>query len=150
MRNHRLMLFIVAAMILGLASFTTAHMMGGHQGHSHMNGSDSTYQPGMMGMGMMGDNGQFYNMMGNMSQYCTTMTDNFDQLESHLQTMMQINDMPTLKKEMQKQYDMMQRMHKRMMQQRNVWHNMMSMMYPEDPPGTQGQSGQKSDQSGSK
>lgn len=149
MRKHRLMLFIVSAMILGLASFTAAHMMGG-EGHSQMNGSDSNYQPGMMGMGMMGDNGEFYNMMGNMPQYCNTMTDNFDQLENNFQKMMQINDNTALKKEMQKHYDMMQEMYQNMTCQQNVWHTMMSMMYPEDPPGTEGQSGQKSDQSGSK
>jgi len=150
MRKHRLMLFIVTAMILGLASFTTAQMMGGNNHHHYMNQSDSTYQSGTMGMGMMGMMNQFDSMMGDMSQYCNTMTGNFDKLESHFEKMMQMDDMTALKKEMRKHYDMMQEMHQNMTRQQNVWHTMMSMMHSDYQRGMMGQNDEGSGQSGNK
>ncbi len=133
MRQNRLMLVMVFALTLGLASFAAAQMMGGNHDHSAMNKDDSTEHTGMMGEGMMMKMG---NMMGDMSQHCKMMSNNFDDLQSHFEKMMKMDDMSALKAEMRKHHDMMIQMHQSMKEQRSMCQNMMSMMHSGGMMGT--------------
>lgn len=82
---------------------------------------------GMMRMGTTGMTSNTNNMMDSMSENYSAMSTSFDNLESHLKSMMKINDLKTLKAELQKQYEMMQSMRNNMMQQQ-MWQNMTSFM----------------------
>ncbi|MDX9857614.1 MAG: hypothetical protein RBT76_07485 [candidate division Zixibacteria bacterium] len=145
MRQNRLMLVMVIALTLGLASFAAAQMMGGDHDHSSMNKDDSTAHFGMMGEGMMMKMG---NMMGDMSKHCKMMSSEFDDLQSHFEKMMKMDDMKALKAEMQKHHDMMTQMHENMSEQRSMCQNMMSLTHSGGMPGMMGADSAKSEADG--
>ena len=126
MRQNRLMLVMAIVLTFGLASFAAAQMMGGDHNHSGMNKDDSTAHSGMMGEGMMMKMG---NMMGDMSKHCKMMSHDLDDLQTHFEKMMMMDDMEALKAEMQKHHDMMTKMHDNMSEQRTMCENMRSMMH---------------------
>lgn len=130
MRQRTLMLTIVALLILGVASFGIAQMMGG--GHGHMSKSDSSSQSVMMDKKMMKNMGS---MMNNMMQHCQMMSNDFGELESHFEKMMQMDDMGELRSEMQKHHEMMQGMHKNMMEQQEYCQEMRTIMHSESMQG---------------
>lgn len=128
MRQNRLMLVIASVLTLGLTSLVFAQMMGGSQGHMSTGQSDSVSQSAPMGTGhMMGMMATNDSLMGQMSQYCRTMTADFDKLQSHFEKMMKLDDMTALKAEMQKHHDMMMTMRSQMRDQQQSCQNMMSM-----------------------
>lgn len=133
-RNSHRMPIIALVFIFGLASIAAAQMMGGGHGQVMMNQADSTSRSTMMGdsnmsgMGMTGMMSRMDSMMDNMSQHCKMMSNEFSKLKDHFDSMMQINDMKTLKYEMKKHQDMMNDMRQGMMQQKSMCQNMMSMM----------------------
>jgi hypothetical protein len=104
-------------------------MMGGMMGGMSMGQNDTSSHSATMGMGrMMGTMQPADSLASQMSQYCQMMTSDFGELETHFEKMMQIQDMKTLKAEMQKHHDMMMTMQSRMNGQRQMCQNMMSMM----------------------
>jgi len=155
MKPYRLTLPIVVLLTLGLASFAFGQMMGGAHGSSAMDNTDSTSYGGMMMNGGMMNGGMMMNrgtmmklgsMMGNMSNSCNMMSNDFSRLKSHFEEMMQIKDMKTLKAEMQKHHDMLNRMYDNMSKQHSMFLNMMSMM---NSAGMNGMMGTNSTESGS-
>lgn len=145
MRQNRLMLLTVFVLTIGVASFAFAQMMGGNHDHSAMNKDDSTSHSGMMGEGMIMNMG---NMMGDMSQHCKMMSNNFDDLQSHFEMMMRMDNMEALKAEMQKHHDMMKEMHDNMSAQQSMCQNMMSMMPSGGMHGSMGSDSTKSESGG--
>jgi len=67
-------------------------------------------------------------MMNNMSSHWKMMSDSFGKLEDHFNSMMKMDNMAQLKKEMQKHHDMMSSMQQQMTDSRQVCSQMMSMM----------------------
>jgi TolA-binding protein len=126
MRLSRAMYLVVALMILGLASFTTAQMMGGKHGHAAMGQTDSLSQSATMGKGMMGRTAVPDSLMTNMTRKCQTVSSDFDQLQSHFDMMMQMQDMKGLKDEMQKHQEMMKKLGVDINQQQGTWQRMMA------------------------
>jgi hypothetical protein len=127
------MLLVVTVLTLGLASFAVAQMMGGNHGHKGnmpMGQNDTLSQSATMGTGhMMGTMPSEDSLVSDMSQYCQMMSNDFDKLQSHFDKMMKIDDMKSLKAEMQKHHDMMVQMHQSMNREGNMVQNMMSMMH---------------------
>ena len=123
MKQSLRMLTIVALLTFGLATFGIAQMMGGNHDHSMKGNTDSASQSGMMNKGKM-DKGMM--KMGDMSKNCKMMSNNFEKLEKHFGTMMQMNDMSALKSEMMKHQEMMQTMMKTMSDHQAMCMNMMN------------------------
>ncbi len=111
MKNSIRMFTTVAVLTLGLASFGVAQMMSGNHEHASTDKGDSQSQSGMMNMGKMG-------MMKDMS-------DNFDKLQTHFESMMQIDDINTLKAEMKNHQEMMQSMRDNMSEHQAMCMKMM-------------------------
>jgi hypothetical protein len=129
MKKNRLMLAIVTILTLGLTPLVMAQMMGGSHGNMPMGQNATQSQSATMGKEQM--NGKIPptdSLVSQMSNSWQMMSGNFSKLESHFQQMMKIQDMKTLKAEMQKHYDMMKSMHAYMNNQRGMYQNMMSMM----------------------
>ncbi|HDL02178.1 MAG TPA: hypothetical protein ENH23_08110 [candidate division Zixibacteria bacterium] len=112
MKSSIRMFTVVAVLTLGLASFGVAQMMSGNHEHSSTDKADSQSQSGMMNMGKMG-------MMKDMSN-------NFDKLKTHFDSMMQIDDINTLKAEMKKHQEMLQTMRDNMSEHQTMCMNMMN------------------------
>ena len=74
------------------------------------------------------------------------MSGDFNELQSHFEKMMQMQDMKTLKAEMQKHHDMMIRMRNNLNKQHSMFQNVMSMMHST---GMYGMMGADSTESGS-
>jgi hypothetical protein len=115
---------VAAALALAVAPFAAAHMMNGNQGNASPENVEPAAQPGMMGngmmgMGMMGMMSHMNAMVGNMSRYYTTMSTDFDKLDGHLDKMMQIDDITTLKAELKKHQDMTRELRQEMTGQNN-------------------------------
>ncbi len=129
MRKNRLMLAMVTILTLGLSSMVLAQMMGGSHGNMPMGQNATQSQTATMNRGQMnGTVPPADSLVNQMRQSWGMMSGNFDKLESHFRQMMQIQDMKTLKAEMQKHYEMMQQMHSYMNNQQGMYQNMMSMM----------------------
>ncbi len=122
MMKHSIhILTLTLFLAFALPSFGTAQMtMGGSHGNMPMGKADTTSQPSAM----MGSN--IMPMMKDLSGQNDTAINDFNKLESHFNTMMKITDMDMLKAEMKKHQDMMQNMHKDMMEQEGMIKNMMS------------------------
>ncbi len=116
MKHSIRMLATVILLTLGLASFGVAQMMGGNHDRSSMGMADSTSQSGMMNMGKMGE----------MSQNCKLMSNNFGKLQENFNAMMQINDINALKTEMKKHQEMMQAMSDNMAEHQAMCMKMMN------------------------
>jgi hypothetical protein len=120
---------VAAALALAVAPFAVAQMMHGNQTNAPSENVAPNSQPGMMGSGMMGNGmmgmgmmgmmSHMNTMMGNMSKYYTTMSADLDKLDSHLDKMMQIDDITTLKAELKKHQDMTRELRQEMTGQNN-------------------------------
>jgi hypothetical protein len=137
MKRSIQMFAIIAVLSIGLVSLGVAQMMNKKQGQSPMTGKDPMSQSGTMGMGMMGMMNRLDNMMGNMSRNCTMVNNDFEKLQKHFQSMMQMTDMNSLKAEMEKHQQMMQNMQQNMMQQEKLCRNMASLMGSQNMQGSQ-------------
>ena len=129
MIQNRNMLLIAAVLTLGLASLAAAQMMGGSHGQMSTSQNDTLSHSATMGMREINKMNQADSTIINMSQYSRMMSDEFDKLQSHFDKMMQIQDMKTLKAEMQKHQELMNQMHESMGKQHSMIQNMMSMMH---------------------
>ena len=67
-------------------------------------------------------------MMQDMSDHYDTDVKSFDSLEQHLDNMMRITDMDSMKVELQKQMNMMRAMHETMVVQQNMFDNVMTSL----------------------
>jgi hypothetical protein len=132
MRSSVRMLTVSALLVLGLVTLGVAQMMSGGNGHMSQMVADSSSQRGQMNI---------MNMMNNMSDHYMMMTSDFDSLQQHFNSMMQINDMGALKSEMKKHRKMMQTMHDTMTEQKGMFQNMMSMMHSGGMQGMMGMDG---------
>lgn len=139
MNNSRRIYAIALVLVLGLVPFAAAQMMGGGMAADK---ADTTSPSGMMGMGMMH---RMNGMMGDMSQHHKMMSGDFQNLETHFNKMMQIQDMSELKAEMKKHQEMMQNMHESADQQWAMCQNMMSMMHTAGMQGSMGTDSSSSD-----
>ncbi len=67
-------------------------------------------------------------VMKNMSKRCQMMSDSFGELEEHFDTMMKMDNIAKLKREMQKHHEMMSSMQNQMSEHQGMCQKMMSMM----------------------
>jgi len=134
MKHTHMIASAVIVLTLGLVSYAAAQMMGGNQGHMAMRQSDSLSHSATMGVQSMGTKTMGMtsgvdSLMTNMSMNNRMMTGDFDKLESHFNKMMQIQDMATLKAEMQKHQALLNQMRTDMNQRQNMFKQMMSMLH---------------------
>lgn len=127
MTKYSTIVLVVLLIAFGIFGLSSAQMMGMGNQHNHslMNMTDSSAMPGTMSQGTMMNMGA---MMGRMSSNHNMMTTEFSKLESHLNQMMQMNDLTALKAEMKKQQEMMSTMQQGMDQQQSMINNMVALM----------------------
>lgn len=123
MKQRRLMLGIAVLLTLGLVSLGMAQMSGTQDGHVSQADAGSMSGCGMMSHKMMNDSDS---ATGSMTQHCQMMSKDFDELESHFEKMMQIDDVDELKAEMQRHHEMMRGMHGNMMERQQMCQRMNS------------------------
>jgi len=120
---------VTAMAVLAAAVIASAQMM-------NMTGSDTQKNDQAVK-----ENTDVAGMMSNMSSHWKMMSDSFGKLEDHFNSMMKMDNMAALKKEMQKHHDMMSSMQRQMMDSRQVCSEMMSMMDSGDMHGNMMDSG---------
>ena len=135
MRQSRIALIIIAVLALGTAPFVSAQMMGGSRDEMPMSQNATLSHSATMGMDSISMMNRSDSLIGNMSQYCDTVSEDFDKLQAHFDKMMEIQNMNDLRVEMQRHYDMLQKMQEDMNRQRTMYHNMMTTMYPDQMHG---------------
>ncbi len=104
MKQNLKILLVIAIMLVSIASFTYAQMMGGNHDNSSMNKSQSMSKSCTMKDGEMADIDSKMNMMAQQNQ---AMEENFNDLEIHFDEIMRIDNIKILKEELQKHYFMM-------------------------------------------
>lgn len=124
MKRFTKLSIITGVAVLTMIAFASAQMMGTTMGNSQKETTNKAEQSSLM------------TMMKDVSNRSEMMAGKFDELETHFKSMMGMNNMAELKKEMQKHYEMMTAMRSQMGENQKLCTQMMSMMGPDKTMGS--------------